>query len=245
MFGSFLVYAGVVIAIAGLLFARGHRIMAAGIGLLLTIIGFALPAPERRILRPATHLDEFFPVWQFNEVHSIHVAAPPDRVFAAIRAIRADEILLFRTLIWIRRGGRPQPESILNPVKTEPLLDVATRTTFIYLADDPPRELVVGTVIAAPRGTRGTLTPAVFKKRLRPGIVLAGMNFRVLPDQRGGSLVSTETRVNANSDSARRQFAAYWRVIYPGSSLIRRMWLRAIARRAERGLSPSTSAGDH
>ena len=60
---------------------------------------------------------------------------------------------------------------------------------------------------------------------------IAGMNFLVTPDGRGGSIVTTETRVYANSDSARRRFAAYWRVIYPGSALIRRMWLRAIARR--------------
>ena len=44
---------------------------------------------------------------------------------------------------------------------------------------------------------------------------------------------STETRVFATDDSARRRFAAFWRVIYPGSALIRRMWLRAIQRRAE------------
>ncbi|HYW41393.1 MAG TPA: hypothetical protein VE959_00970 [Bryobacteraceae bacterium] len=31
-------------------------------------------------------------------------------------------------------------------------------------------------------------------------------------------------------------FAAYWRMIYPGSALIRRMWLRAIKRRAEGGI---------
>ena len=58
------------------------------------------------------------------------------------------------------------------------------------------------------------------------------MNFLVTPDGPDGSLVSTETRVFATSDDARRQFARYWRVIYPGSAIIRRMWLRAIARRA-------------
>jgi hypothetical protein len=31
-----------------------------------------------------------------------------------------------------------------------------------------------------------------------------------------------------------RQFAVYWRLIHPGSDIIRRMWLRAIKRRAER-----------
>lgn len=59
------------------------------------------------------------------------------------------------------------------------------------------------------------------------------MNFFVRTDGRGGSFVSTDTRVYANDDSSRRRFAMYWRVIYPGSSLIRVMWLRAIQRRAE------------
>ena len=43
----------------------------------------------------------------------------------------------------------------------------------------------------------------------------------------------TGGRVHATDASARRRFAAYWRVIYPGSALIRRMWLRAIRVRAE------------
>jgi len=37
------------------------------------------------------------------------------------------------------------------------------------------------------------------------------------------------------SGSTRRRFAGYWRIIYPGSALIRRMWLRAVARRAVSG----------
>ncbi|MFN2400291.1 MAG: hypothetical protein ABR543_16885, partial [Gemmatimonadaceae bacterium] len=145
---------------------------------------------------------------------------------------RADEITLFRTLTWIRRGGRELPESILNAGERESLIDVATRTGFVRLADEPPRELVLGTVVAAPPGTTGALTRDVFQKRLPPGFALAAMNFAVQPDGAGGSFVSTETRVFANSSDARRRFAAYWRVIYPGSAIIRRMWLRAIERRA-------------
>jgi hypothetical protein len=44
--------------------------------------------------------------------------------------------------------------------------------------------------------------------------------------------VNTETRVMASDASTARRFAAYWRAIYPGSALIRRMWLLAIERRA-------------
>ena len=43
----------------------------------------------------------------------------------------------------------------------------------------------------------------------------------------------SETRVHATNAQARRRFAGYWAVIRPGSGFIRRMWLRAIRRRAE------------
>src|SRR3970282_2309180 len=93
-------------------------------------------------------------------------------------------------------------------------------------------ELVVGTVVGAPPGSGGRPTPELFQRPLPPGFALATMNFSVTPDGLGGSVVSTETRVFANSASARRRFAAYWRIIYPGSAIIRRMWLRALPRRA-------------
>jgi hypothetical protein len=104
----------------------------------------------------------------------------------------------------------------------------------MYLADDAPREIVVGTMVIAPPGSDCDLTPQMFKTALEPGYALAAMNFLVAPDGPNGSLVSTETRVFANSTVAQRKFARYWRIIYPGSALIRRMWLRAVKRRATR-----------
>lgn len=212
---------------------RKRGLVVAVMGLLLAVIGLVLPAPESRIETTAMRLDEFVPAWQFREVHTRRVAAPPARVFEALTRVTADEISLFNALTWIRRGGRAAPVSILNAGGGgAPLIDVATRSGFVRLADDAPRELVIGTVVVAPPGSRGTLTPAVFKQPLPPGFALAAMNFLVTPDGLGGSVVSTETRVFANSPAARRRFAAYWRVIYPGSAIIRRMWLRAVERRA-------------
>ncbi len=60
------------------------------------------------------------------------------------------------------------------------------------------------------------------------------MNFLVQDDGAGASIVRTETRVYATDAPSEVQFARYWRVIYPGSALIRRMWLRGIKYRAER-----------
>ena len=203
------------------------------VGLAVGAAGFFLPAGESRRAVALTRLDEFAPAWQFHEVHTIRIAAPPDRVFDAIKQVRADEIYLFRTLTWIRRGGGALPPGVLNAGLRESLLDVAMKGGFVWLADDRPHEIVVGTVIAAPpEYRRGMLTPQLFKAALPPGFTLATMNFVVTPDGPDASIVSTETRVFANSRSARRRFAAYWRVIYPGSAIIRRMWLRAIERRA-------------
>lgn len=88
----------------------------------------------------------------------------------------------------------------------------------------------------APPGWRpaGRLTPAVYQTLSAPGFVKAMINFRIDAGARDACIVVTETRVFATGAAARRRFAAYWRVIYPGSALIRVMWLRAIRRRAER-----------
>lgn len=60
------------------------------------------------------------------------------------------------------------------------------------------------------------------------------MNFFMEDAGGGWTRLTTETRVHATDLKSRRRFAAYWRTIYPGSALIRVMWLRAIKARAEK-----------
>jgi hypothetical protein len=153
------------------------------------------------------HLDEILPQWQFRERHAIRIDAPPERVYAAIRAVTAREIRFFRAFTAIRRLGRRGPEGILNPPPDKPILEVATRTGFELLVDDPPREVVVGLRISAH--------------------VFAAMNFFI-----DGPELSTETRIHATTRRAMWQFGAYWMVIRAGSGILRRTWLRAIRRRA-------------
>ena len=99
-----------------------------GVGVVAAGIGFTLPASESRIRRVETRLDEFTPVWQFREFHTIKIAAPPARVFDAIKRVRADEIFLFRTLIRIRSGGQPVPENIRNAgARGESLIATGTK----------------------------------------------------------------------------------------------------------------------
>jgi hypothetical protein len=212
---------------------RAASVLAAGI--VIVVAGWTLPAVDMRAGAPRTQLDQFVPVYQFNEFHSIRIAASKENVYAAIKSVTGEEIFLFRTLTWIRRLGRSGPESILNAPEHQPILEVATRTSFLLLAEEPNHEIVLGTAVVVPRGWRPSRrpTPEDFKAVHEPGFALAAMNFLVEDNGPGACTLTTETRIYATDASARRRFARYWRVIYPGSSLLRRMWLRAIARRAE------------
>jgi len=209
MLASIALYSGAATTVAGALTTlRSRRTGAAMIAGGLGIAAAALTWPVSETQASGTtHLDRAMPRWQFNEIHSIAVDADPQRIHDAVKRVTAREIRFFKTLVTIRRGFCDSPEGILNPSYDRPLLDVATETTFFTIADER-NEVVVGTHIARD--------------------VDAAMNFLIAPGR-----LSTETRVYAATPAAARQFAMYWRAIYPGSDIIRRMWLRAVKQRAE------------
>ncbi len=208
--------------------------LAATIGVAATL---AWPAADSVVRSSVSRLDEIVPVSQFSEFHETTIEAPADRTYQAICAVTANEIALLRTLTWIRRFGRSGPESVLNPPRDKSFCDVALKSGFYLLSDDPPREIVLGTFVAAPKSARARppaqISAATFAGIHSPGFGVAVMNFRLQPLGPARTRLTTETRVFTTDARTRRLFAAYWRVIYPGSSIIRTMWLRAIKRRAE------------
>jgi hypothetical protein len=248
LFAVTLVYAGFAATAAGLISSvrplrfcgirtRKHALAVCGAGAGIAAAGMIVPAPPQRVETVASALDRAMPSWQFHEVHTIRIAAPPDAVYRSIHSVTADEILFFRTLTWIRSPhfGRSDGRSILQPPSDPvPLLTVALRSGFITISDEPAREIVIGTVVAGHiSALRGARTAENFVRLSAPGFVKATMNFLIEPAGPRTSDVTTETRVFATDARTSRLFAPYWRVIYPGSALIRRMWLRAVKRRAE------------
>jgi len=243
---SFVVYAGAVLAFVGGLSVlvpvrflgirhRGVAVLLALAGATMTTVAMAQPADSQSVSAPHTRLDDYAPAWQFDEVNEIPVHASADRIYAAITNVTAAEIPLYRTLAWIRRGFASGPESILNPPDHDPLVAVATRTTFLKLADDPGREFVMGTVVIAPPGVRLALgtDPESFTALTQPGYAKATVAFRIEPGGTDWHRLRTETRVFGTDPDSVARFAKYWRVIGPGSQIIRIMWLRAIKVRAE------------
>jgi len=243
--GVSVLYAGLLVGLAGIVslarpprpFGIETRRAAAGVfgvGLFLAVAGALLPAPMRASRGGRSRLDSFVPACQFRELHSIRVHATPEAIFRAVKSVTAGEIRFFRLLTWIRspRLSRSR-ESILSPPPEKPILDVALRSGFLLLDEVPGKEIVIGTVLCGHPSRLADPRPRDFVLLSRPGLCKAAMNFRLEPEGAGSIRLTTETRVLALGAPARRQFAAYWRVIYPGSALIRRMWLEAIRRRAE------------
>ena len=248
---SALFYLGAATALAGLLSqvrplrrigipTRRRGALVAAAGLVIALGAMMLPNPTRATPARDTLLDQWLPAWQFGEYHEHRVRASPRQVFAAIRRVRSSDIFLFRTLTFLRNPSRQgSGEHILNPPEDKPILDVALAGGFVLLGEQADRELLLGAVVIAPpdivrmaqRGTVPSLDPALFRTLDRPGFARAVMNFRAVPESDGWTRVTTETRVYAVDRATQRQFARYWRIIYPGSWIIRWNWLRAIEAR--------------
>ncbi len=205
-----------------------------GLGLMLVVIALALPARALRIEGPPMALDRLIPEYEFGEFHEIRVRAPAERVYRAIREVTAPEIRFFRLLTWIRAPRLPGPgkESVLNPGATRPILEVALSSGFLLVHEEAGREVVVGTLVGRGNASRPK-TGAELVAMQDGDLTKAFMNFAVIDAGGDFMRVVTQTRIHATSAAASRRFAAYWRLIYPGSAFIRRMWLRAIRDRAE------------
>jgi hypothetical protein len=177
-------------------------------------------------------LDDFLPSYDVHEVHSVGTSASPAAVMDAIRALTPLEVPLLVGLMAIRsvpavlRGRRLSMRGRL--------LDGFRRGGFVDL-HEAPDELVFGGIgrFWQPTGGLHRIDPADFRDFAEPGFAKAAFNFQVERVD-GRTILRTETRIATTDAHARRRFGRYWRVIHPGSALIRISWLRAIRRRAER-----------
>jgi hypothetical protein len=240
MLGSSLVWgglAGMVLGAASLLRplawlgigSRRLALLALAAGVLACLLGMLLPVPLHRS-RGALKIDAFMPSYQFHEVHETTVRATPERAMQAIRSVTLDEIRFARTLMTIRSLGC----GVRSAQDQRPILDAATSGSFAWLARDD-RELVVGTIGQFWRMQRRSVPiagPDQFEAFSDPGWAKAVMSFRVEDQGSGRSRVTTETRILSSDPATARVFAAYWRLIYPGSALLRRSWLQAVRARA-------------
>jgi hypothetical protein len=189
----------------------------------------------------STILDRLVPTFQAVERHSAMIAASADQVWAALSQVTTGELRLFRLLMGVRvLPGRLVRSPRARFDADEPLLGWAVRFGFTVLGEDARRELVFGAIgqpwrLAGGRGMVAVVDGNDFAAFDRAGYAKMPANFRLDPIAGGSAIqLTTETRVACTDPTSARRFARYWRLIRPASGAIRRSWLTAIKRRAER-----------
>ena len=175
-------------------------------------------------------IDDWLPVYEFEERHEIAVAARSDEIGRAVRAVQLEDVAVARAL-WALRvlparlRGRRAPAAARGP-----LVDQLVTLGGVVLEDRP------GLLVAGLAGrfwqVSGDLerfdSPEAFRAYEPKDSAKAVVDF-VWSDGR----LETTTRVHVPETGARRRFARYWRLVRPFSGAIRIAVLRAARRRAE------------
>lgn len=171
-------------------------------------------------------IDQVMPTYDRSEVHRRQTTAAPADLWSAIHDLRPDDLPLMRALMSVRTLGRRVDAD------NRTVLQGFERMGFRRLDEDRDRELVlagIGQFWKPSGGLRKVTGKEQFLSFDEPGYAKAAFNFRIEHGE-----ISTETRIAGTDPRAQRLFGLYWLLIRPGSGLIRREWLRALERRAQR-----------
>lgn len=187
-------------------------------------------------------IDEFLPTYTVAERHAIVVTAPVSAVYAAIRSAELAQASPVRLLLALRAApgallaGRRGLGQLYASARARITLRDFERRGFAILAEDPPREILIGLVGAfwRPRGGLRRTDALHFRAPQEPLTVRAAWNFAVEEQDRGRVVLSTETRLQPADRGSAWRFRLYWLVVRPWSGLTRRYMLRAIRAEAER-----------
>ncbi len=174
--------------------------------------------------------------------HTIRVHAPADLVFDVAENFDLASLRPVRALFWLRAkvlrakgSARPGPMRLGHEMS-----DIG----WGVLARSPGRLLVMGAAtqpwVADVEFT--SIAPDAFSAFSEPGYIKIAWTLETQPLRPGASLLSTETRVVATDDEARRRFSRYWRMFGAGIVLMRLLLLPAVRREAERRFADSRRA---
>jgi hypothetical protein len=242
---STLAYSGIVLALIGLANlaipfrflgvrkrATGAWILAGGVGLAVAVLLW--PAPIHRVAENRTRLDDIMPEYQFSERHTVRTLARPEQLMEATRAATWGDLKSLNTLMKVRGAVLREPfrdTGYFSPNRR--VLDAFTASG--YVTDSSEHEFVMfGAVNMREKRGAGVHSAQEFVDYREQGAIKTAFDFNAEDAGGGWCTLTTETRMMVYDDSTRGP-AIYWRLIVPGSGLLRREWLAGIRRRAESG----------
>jgi hypothetical protein len=171
------------------------------------------------VLFSGVKLHEALPDFQFEERHSTLVNATPEQVYDALLTLDFRRSATIRALFFLRSGGGLSMS-----------LQKLGNTGFLLLDQQRPRSILLGIAgrFWRPSGSLVRFrTPEEFINYSGAGHCKAIWSF-LFKQEKGGTMVTTVTRIHCVDASARRRFRIYWLLVRPFSGLVRREILRLL-----------------
>jgi hypothetical protein len=147
-------------------------------------------------------LDHFLPTYEFDEIHSVNIDAPPERVYQALKNLTIAEISQLVSLMFQLRSlpARLTGKAFKASFHPGPILDQMYQRGFLFLSETADCELVFG-LVGRFWELSGGKSPAVSSPEAflafdDPTFAKGAANFLVTKRNQGrGSRYSTETQV--------------------------------------------------
>lgn len=181
-------------------------------------------------------IDTLLPDYYFNEYHEVVINTPVEKIKQVLRTTSVSDIPVIHFLMKIRgiAGDKNMSDKVTNNQQNP---DSFSTPDFNFIVANPSEFFTMMIIRASAKTPPPEITTAEqFRTFNESGYVKVAINFRFISLSNGQTLLSTETRNLPITKKDCRIFGSYWRIIYPGSAIIRRAWLNTLARKAEKNL---------
>ena len=209
-------------------------------GLLISATSLISPVKLEQSPTSDQQIDGLMPTYSFNEFHEVRINSSLEKIKQVLQVTGVKDIPAARLLMGIR--GIADEDVDLSDRASNNLVGSDTISTpdFNFFVVSP-NEWITVMILKSVIITNNSNQPAPpnittleqFRAFNKPGYVKVAVNFRFISTNSNETIVTTETRNNGITRKDNRVFGYYWRIIYPGSAIIRRVWLDTIKKKVE------------
>ena len=209
-------------------------------GIITSAVSLLYTVKVRHSQTNSQKIDSLLPDFTFNEFHEVSINASSEKVKQILQVTGVKDIPAAKLLMKIR--GIADEDVDLSDRASNNLIGSNTISTpdfifFVVAPDEWITVMILKSVIITNNANQPA-PPAIstleqFTSFNEPGYVKVAVNFRFISINENETILTTETRNNGITHKDNRIFGYYWRIIYPGSAIIRRVWLDTIKKKAQ------------
>jgi len=210
-------------------------------GILISTISLLSPVKKHYSPTSNQKIDDLMPDYAFNEIHEVEVKASPEKAKQVLQTTGVKDIPAARLLMKIRGiadDDVDMSDGAANNIAGSDTISTPDFNFFVVSPDEWITVMILKSVIIT-NNSHQPEPPEItsleqFMEFNEPGYMKVAVNFRFIPNGNDNTILTTETRNYGITPKDSRTFGYYWRIIYPGSAIIRRVWLNTIKNRSEK-----------